>query len=273
MARFSKELVNIYFGAGCFWHVQHEFIKAEQNFLKREGEELTAITGYAGGSKLNSKGIACYNDYTGLGHTEVVEVVIPRSAVSDFAAVFWKLFVGKDRVDTMDRGPAYRAALGLPGGISSPLFALIKAAQEGNVAQPFTMTAGAGDDPDTLGQALVWVYDTTAFPFHQAELYHQFHDDFLPGGDYPNSYNVDIRQQVLAACVRAKATGCMSDEGAPCAPDNDLRSLGGSGMGAMDGGVTTTAVKASNAASLATRTSFPFASCILSWCLIAKWAF
>jgi len=210
----EDELVPIYFGCGCFWHVQHEFILAEQTVLERAASELTAVSGYAGGTRLNPDGKACYYDYGGNGHTEVVELLIPRDSVASFAAVFWSLFVGKNRIDTMDIGPSYRAAVGLPGGISSPLLAVVNSSQEGHVAQPFQLLEGHGMDRDTLGEALVWVYDSDHFPFHQAELYHQFHDDFMPGGNYPDHYNKVLKKAVLEAC-RMLPTNCPADVAQP----------------------------------------------------------
>jgi len=41
--------LDIYVGAGCFWHVQHEMTVAEQKLLGRDGRSYTAIAGYAGG--------------------------------------------------------------------------------------------------------------------------------------------------------------------------------------------------------------------------------
>ena len=46
--------VKIYFGAGCFWHVQHEFVLEEVASLDRKGEAITAVAGYAGGKRLGS---------------------------------------------------------------------------------------------------------------------------------------------------------------------------------------------------------------------------
>ena len=43
--------VPVYFGVGCFWHVQHEFVTAEKKLLGRGDADITAITGYAGGNK------------------------------------------------------------------------------------------------------------------------------------------------------------------------------------------------------------------------------
>lgn len=215
----TEDAVSVYFGSGCFWHVQHEFIAAEQQILKRNDSQLTALVGYAGGTKLNADGNACYGDYEELGHTEVVRLTLPVDKLPEFAGLFWSLFKGVDRVDTMDRGPAYRAALGLPGGMASPLLATVSASQAGRVSQPFRMEAGRGDDADTLGTPLVWVYDTALFPFYQAELYHQFHDDFMAGGQYPDSYN-SLHTAVLDA-GGMKPTGC---------PDGAVRMSAGSAV-------------------------------------------
>ena len=47
--------------------------------------------------------------------------------------------------------------------------------------------AGQGNDADA--RALVWLMDTTAFPLVRAENYHQFHDGFAWGENYPDSYD------------------------------------------------------------------------------------
>merc|ERR1719203_178106 len=113
----------------------------------------------------------------------------------------------------MDVGPGYRAALGLPGGMGSALLHQINASQAGHVSQIFRLEEGQGNDRDTLGEALVWVYDSNEFPFYQAEVYHQFHDDFMPGGNYPASYN-SLKTDVLQAC-RIQPTGCLNDADEP----------------------------------------------------------
>ena len=48
----AEETVKLYFGAGCFWHVQHEFVGEEMSTLKRSGAQITAVSGYAGGQRL-----------------------------------------------------------------------------------------------------------------------------------------------------------------------------------------------------------------------------
>ena len=79
--------LEIYFGVGCFWHVQHEVAMAEKQYLGRDKNSYTAEAGYAGGTKLvksskNKNGLACYSKYGGayygtLGHSEAVNVKIP----------------------------------------------------------------------------------------------------------------------------------------------------------------------------------------------------
>ena len=108
---------NVYFGAGCFWHVQHEMILAERKILHRKDEELTSLTGYAGGGGrgTDNQGRVCYHnfqsiaDYGQLGHGEVVGMTIPTNAVGEFAEEYFKLFGTKgERADPMDKGGEYR---------------------------------------------------------------------------------------------------------------------------------------------------------------------
>lgn len=116
----SSELENVYFGAGCFWHVQHEMISAERSILKRKDDELTSLTGYAGGTNgkdrgTDKEGRVCYHnfqsvaDYGQLGHGEVVGISIPSNTVGQFAEEYFKLFGSKgERADPMDKGGEYR---------------------------------------------------------------------------------------------------------------------------------------------------------------------
>lgn len=53
----SDNTTPIYFGNGCFWGRQKDFVDVEKA-LGREGGKISAITGYAGGSK--GAGIACF---------------------------------------------------------------------------------------------------------------------------------------------------------------------------------------------------------------------
>jgi hypothetical protein len=36
----------VYFGVGCFWHVQHEFTQAEKKLLGRDDSKLTVSSSY-----------------------------------------------------------------------------------------------------------------------------------------------------------------------------------------------------------------------------------
>mmetsp|Transcript_18856 Transcript_18856/g.39523 ORF Transcript_18856/g.39523 Transcript_18856/m.39523 type:complete len:280 (-) Transcript_18856:1599-2438(-) len=204
-----SQLQNVYFGAGCFWHVQHEFVEAERKLLNRKDKELTSRTGYAGGLKTDGEGRVCYHnfqsiaDYGKLGHGEVVGMTIPESSIGNFAVEYFKLFGEKgERADPMDKGGEYRSLLGLPGGTNHPMYAQVEAAGK---ARGMTLLAGKGDEPDTLGKRLVYVYDSNKFPFYQAEVYHQFHNDFLTpayGKEYNNLVNAAVEDG------RIKITGC-----------------------------------------------------------------
>jgi len=173
--------VGVFFGQGCFWHVQHEVVKKEISFLGRDGSSVTALVGYAGGTKVGDKGRVCYHniamapDYGSMGHTEVVNVKIPESKLGEFAKDYLDEAAKSKygRHDPQDRGTEYRSAIGLPGGMDSPLFKQIEAANEGRLQ----LLRGMGNDEDTVGTKKVWVYDSDKFPFYQGEIYHQFHDD------------------------------------------------------------------------------------------------
>ena len=54
----DDKLIDVYFGCGCFWHVQHEFAVGEIQILKRKETELTARAGAyrdGGGGLYNNK--------------------------------------------------------------------------------------------------------------------------------------------------------------------------------------------------------------------------
>jgi len=186
--------VEVYFGCGCFWHVQHEFVEAERKILGRSDKDLTSRAGYAGGRAGAKDGKVCYHnalqasDYGSLGHAEVVRLRVPPSKFGAFAEEYAKLFDkdGNRPDQSGDRGPEYRNLVGIPGGIKSPLAqALVQASiRQGD---KLDFATGKGDDGDI--RATAFVMDSTAFPFFNGEPYHQFHDGFNWGEDYPNSYN------------------------------------------------------------------------------------
>ena len=86
--------------------------------------------------------------------------------------------------------------------MNNPLYPKIEqAAKEAG----FKLEKGKGDDPDTIGSKLAYVYDSNKFPFYQAEVYHQFHNDFQSpayGKDYNNLADVALEDG------RVKGTGC-----------------------------------------------------------------
>merc|ERR1711966_52815 len=173
----------VYMGAGCFWHVQHELIVAENKILGRDANTYTAVAGYAGGTKVGSDSKVCYHnmmgdsDYGKMGHTEVVAVKIPNDRLLFFMEAFLNLFDARGiRADPQDAGGEYRTALGLPGGIDNPAVKVLKefASEKG-----MKVLAGKGNEPDTLKDRVIYVYDTEAFPFYPGELYHQYHNDMM----------------------------------------------------------------------------------------------
>lgn len=195
----------------CFWHIQHEFIEqGEKAILGRKNNQLTSVAGYAGGTSTDKEGRVCYHnlqgiaDYGKLGHGEVVGMTIPESKIPDFATLYFSLYSPKtkDRVDPQDRGAEYRSLLGLPGGMSHPMY---KGVESAATNAGFQLVLGKGNDPDTLGKQIVYVYDTKKFPFYPGEVYHQYHNDFQSaayGKAYNNLANVALDDG------RIKGTGC-----------------------------------------------------------------
>lgn len=177
-ANAADEDIEVYFGCGCFWHVQHEFVEAERKLLGRRDADLTARAGYAGGNAGAKNGKVCYHnaggvsDYGSLGHAEVVKLNIPSSAFPQFVAEYCNLFSKEGyRPDQAgDRGPEYRNLVGIPGGLRSPLAKQLVDSSIQN-GDKLDFAKGKGDDPDRRG--LVFVMDTADFPFFVAEQYHQ----------------------------------------------------------------------------------------------------
>jgi hypothetical protein len=97
----DPKLTDVYFGVGCFWHIQHEFVEAERELLGRNDHQLTSKAGYAGGKSTGSEGRVCYHnlmgvaDYGKLGHGEVVGMTLPEQSIGEFAKVYFSLFSPK----------------------------------------------------------------------------------------------------------------------------------------------------------------------------------
>lgn len=204
VAAADEDLIEVYFGCGCFWHVMHEFIEAERRILNRSDETVTARAAYAGGTAGMVNGKVCYHngkrvsDYGTLGHAEVVQLTIPSSSYKDFAIEYTKLFDKNGfRPDQAgDKGSEYRNLVGFPGGAKADVYLkqLVEASKVNG--DKLNFAEGVGDDPDR--RALVFVMDTTVYPSFVAEQYHQFHDGFAMGENYPRSYN-DLAGQLAKA--------------------------------------------------------------------------
>ena len=97
------------------------------------------------------------------------------------------------RRDDADRGPEYRALIGLPGGVKGPYMRSVTRAN----LHGMRLVEGKGSDPDSLFDDSVYIMDSAAFPFTQAEVCMQFHDD-PPGLDapFPPAYHA-LRDDLL----------------------------------------------------------------------------
>jgi peptide methionine sulfoxide reductase MsrA len=205
----ENKLTDVYFGTGCFWHIQHEFVLSERQRLNRPFNQITSKAGFAGGNATDKEGRVCYHnlqgvaDYGKLGHGEVVGMKIPEASIVDFASDYFNMFSPNgERVDPMDRGAEYRALIGLPQGMLHPSFTKIDAIAKN---RGFKLVNGVGNDPDTYGTKSIYVYDTTKFPFYQAEVYHQYHNDFQ-SSPYGKEYNGLAEKAFIEG--RLQVTGC-----------------------------------------------------------------
>jgi peptide methionine sulfoxide reductase MsrA len=119
----------VYFGNGCFWGRQYDFVQTEKE-LGRQMGDISAVVGYAGGAvpfKDPSNNKVCYyytpekdNVYEPLGHAEVVQVELRgetsaekqtefRRMADTYFSQFRRLPNGKMlRQDPQDAGPGYR---------------------------------------------------------------------------------------------------------------------------------------------------------------------
>ena len=205
--------IDVWFASGCFWGRQHDLVAWEQAVLNRSASEVTALGGYAGGAHTGADGKVCYHnsanasDYALLGHAEAVGLSVPAQALEQAAQIFFSSFIllpGTQipgREDYFDPGSGYRASIGLPGGMDSPL---IGSVQRAAAARNMTLRRGAGSDADTLGMGSVWVVDSSKFALHQAELCLQFRNNQT--GTYPESYH--HIKDVLLASGRLKPSAC-----------------------------------------------------------------
>eukprot|EP00931_Biecheleriopsis_adriatica_P010500 TRINITY_DN111576_c0_g1_i1.p1 TRINITY_DN111576_c0_g1~~TRINITY_DN111576_c0_g1_i1.p1 ORF type:complete len:304 (-),score=47.42 TRINITY_DN111576_c0_g1_i1:40-951(-) len=175
VARAETE-VDIYFGAGNFWHLQHEFVLKEALDLQRREGDLTSVAGYAGGTRVGELDRVCFNglafapDHVSLGHAQVVRVTLPVDSITDFTRTF------ADNVEKRkpsEKGSQYRAVIGLRGGVKSKYFPVIEDACKGRLK----LVEGKGDEKDNFGENTVYVYNDRTFPCRPAEVSNQFRND------------------------------------------------------------------------------------------------
>lgn len=206
---------SVYFGNGCFWHTQYDFVVLEQDldgpFGGRSDAEVTSMVGYAGGHYESFDGNVCYHglptsDYNRLGHSEAVSITIDVanvSAAKEQIVAVAKLYFGdhgfssledgrRQRLDPQDAGPEYRNVIGLPGGMdNADWWPLIEAANK--YKMPLIRGAG-GPGSDREDDHVIYVYDTVPYPFFRGEPDHQFHKNDVLGRSVPRSYTGDLKQ-------------------------------------------------------------------------------
>jgi len=211
----ATDSISVFFGLGCYWGSQNLFIeKFERPVLQRSDAELTSIAGYAGSSMSGPGGQVCYyNDqnisyYGALGHGEVTQVDVPHSFLREAFAAYFAAFVEYSpgvfgRPDYFDQGAGFREQIGFPGGIHNEE---IMAALRGANVHNLTLVEGLGSDAETLLENKVYIMDSDAFAFAQAELCMQFFDDSFQGVYFNASY-LALRP-VLEKAGRLQATTC-----------------------------------------------------------------
>lgn len=183
----AESEVDIYFGAGNFWRLQHEFVMKEALDLGRREGDITSVTGYAGGKRVGELDRICYSgwlgapDHVSLGHSQVVQVSVPVEKIKDFVQLYLDEGVSKRKMS--EKGPQYRAVIGLRGGMKSKYFPAIQEACEGKIK----IVKGEGNEPDNFEKGTLYLYDSKFLPYRPAELGNQFRDD--PPTKYPADYH------------------------------------------------------------------------------------
>ena len=214
----------VYFGNGCFWGRQHEFVALEKEALHRSDAEVKSLAGYAGGKRGGggkNRDTVCYyygssdTVYERLGHAEVVQVAYAdEEEFKKFCEVYFRNFnktpFGMQRVDPQDAGPGYRNVVGIPGGIDNEK--LMKQMKSAN-ANDMKLVRGEGNEFDARGKPtendqinVVWIVDSEKLPFYPAEMYHQFHDGL--GYKFPESYTVDLKRTAAKSGSIGPVPGC-----------------------------------------------------------------
>lgn len=202
----------VFIGNGCFWHTQYDTVRIEQDplgpFGGRSDLEVTSRVGYAGGTIASPDGRVCYHGgpsgtmYETLGHAEACLVLLDEaSAAAQFGALLEYYFTegfkeGGIRLDPQDAGPPYRNSIGLPGGVGGELYGVIEAM---NINGLELVEGRGGPGSDLLDERVVYIYDSNAFPFNEAEEYHQFHPNRVTHRAVPASYTGALKNTLAKA--------------------------------------------------------------------------
>ena len=230
----STQETRIYFGAGCFWHIQYEFVRAEQDATGpfcggRDDAGVSSLAGYAGGKWQSPLASVCYHgmphaDYGRLGHAEAISIRLDESnasaQLSALAATYFGLFRSvmcsraephcadgrrRQRPDPANNGPEYRNVIGFPGGMDDRTKMALISSENVN---GMPVLRGGGDDDES--EYVVYIYDSSEYPFFAAEPYHQLHSDPVLAPAMPESYKRVLRN-VLEQLGRFKGSeGCTS---------------------------------------------------------------
>lgn len=211
-------MTQVFLGNGCYWEVQYDIVKFfEQDVLGRGPDQITGVAGYVGGTGVSPDGHVCFDNnpatdsYYRFGHAEAVRFVVdsPTDFALGLGVYFAETFQNEtsddgswQRKDIYDQGRGMRAVIGVPGGLEGEWGrTVVDVNQE---AHNMTLRTGLGNDGDTFLDNSIYVYDTDAFVFHQAEICLQFHDNVT--ATYPIEYH-DL-QSHLVRNGRLTPTGC-----------------------------------------------------------------
>ena len=116
---------------------------------------------------------------------------------------------GNRMQDPQDRGPGYRNVVGIPGGIDSELFKVF----ESKNVNKMKLVPGEGNNfkngKATENDAVntVYIVDSQALPFHQAEAYHQYHQGMA--ADFGPQYLVDMKKMKMKDGTVKSIPGCL----------------------------------------------------------------
>eukprot|EP00879_Flechtneria_rotunda_P005275 GHRR01005561.1.p1 GENE.GHRR01005561.1~~GHRR01005561.1.p1 ORF type:complete len:301 (+),score=93.10 GHRR01005561.1:176-1078(+) len=223
----AESVPTVYFGNGCFWGRQKDFVDTEKALGRTNPAAISALVGYAGGKQAGPDGKVCYyynadprTIYERLGHAEVVQVALSdeqQSAEEEFRTFAKTYFTdfqkapgghGMMRLDPQDSGAGYRNVVGLPGGVNSPYFKFLQEANVNNmelrVGRGNVYEQGVPKEGDDIN--VVWVVDSNELPFYRAEVYHQFHNGL--GKQFSPQYTRELKSAV-AAQGKIGPTGCL----------------------------------------------------------------